>query len=171
MSKTTKKKRLNTQSSILSEDNVEVDPANATTDELLDPSFINETDSKYTIRYRFVKTALLIFAWIVYSLNYEMIGPTFEDLKHFMNVNYSYISFAIVLRNVGFFTVTLLLGLVFDRISRFSESFMAISSFLMSICNFLVPVTRNYTLSMFYYLLQGFCQAVFELGGNFIILR
>ena len=180
-----KKAKLLRESSFVSEDNVEVDPtdtSNNTSDELLNHrNGFNTIDSsletshletsKYSLRYRFMKTGLLIFAWIVYSLNYEMIGPTFEDLRHYMNINYSMISLAIVIRNLGFFIVTLLFGLVFDRISKYSDTFIGLCSFFIALTNFLIPATRNFSVSMLYYLLQGISQAVVELAGNYIILN
>ena len=116
-------------SSILSDDNVDVDPQ--TSDDLLNNS--SNLSMKYTLNYRFVKTALLIFAWVSYSVNFEMIGPTFEDLRHYLECDYTSISFGLVLRNLGFLVFTFIFGLVFDRVAKFSELLLAISSFIIAI--------------------------------------
>ena len=87
---------------------------------------------KYKPGYRWLKTMLLIVAWISYSLNFEMIGPTFEDFRHFLGVNYTSVSFSLVMRNLGFFVFTFVFGLFFDRVSKCSELLLAISSITIS---------------------------------------
>lgn len=91
----------------------------------------------YTSNYRIFKTVFLIFSFIAYGLNFEMIGPTLEDLKVFLDVNYSTISFGLVLRNLGYMVLTLVLGIFIDRISKFSEFLMSFSALLISISNFI----------------------------------
>ena len=86
------------------------------------------SNDQYTMYYRILKTVLLIFTMISFGFNFELIGPTLEDLKIFLNVNYSSISFALVLRNIGYLSVTILLGLTINRILKYSELCMAISS-------------------------------------------
>jgi fucose permease len=71
---------------------------------------------------------MLIAAWISFGLNYEMIGPTFEDLKVYLEINYTQISFGLVLRNLGYMGLSLALGVVFDKVSHFSDLLMALSS-------------------------------------------
>ena len=51
---------------------------------------------KYSTRYRVLKTCLLIFAFISYGVNFEIVGPTLEDLRVQMNVNYTRISFGLL---------------------------------------------------------------------------
>jgi fucose permease len=117
------------------DDNVYVDPddnALFTSTTSLNTSS-NDNSSLYTMNYRVVKTALLVTAWISFGLNYEMIGPTFEDLKVYLAINYSMISFGLVLRNFGYLTLSLVFGALFDRISKFSELFMAIASVVIGI--------------------------------------
>ena len=52
-----------------------------------------ENGLKYTTKYRVFKTSLLILAFVSYGLNFEIVGPTLEDLRVQMSVNYSEISF------------------------------------------------------------------------------
>jgi fucose permease len=84
--------------------------------------------SLFSFQYRLVKTGMLIAAWISFGLNYEMIGPTFEDLKVYLEINYTQISFGLVLRNLGYMGLSLALGVVFDKVSHFSDLLMALSS-------------------------------------------
>ena len=121
------------------EDNVEVDPTDLR-DHLLgnDADTFSTADhdnreSRHSTNYKLVKTILLIFTWISFGLNFEMIGPTLEDLRILLNVNYTSISFALVLRNFGYLMLTLLFGLVLDKISKFSEVLMAIASALVAL--------------------------------------
>lgn len=162
-----------------SENSIDVDPkpAENTTDNF-DPLYASQTSIRnrskpeaYTLYYRFIKTILLILAWISFGLNFEIIGPTFEDLKIYLKVNYSSISFVLVLRNVGYLALTLLFGLLLDKYSRHSEYLMACSSALIAASNFFIPITRNYSTQTIYFLFQGFAQAVYDLGGNHIILN
>lgn len=87
----------------------------------------------YTSNYRMTKTILLILAWISLGLNLEMIGSTLEDLKIFLNVDYSTISFSIILRNCSYLVVTIFLGLVLDKCAHFSELLMSFASFVMAL--------------------------------------
>jgi fucose permease len=126
---------------------------------------------KYSKKYRFFKAILLIFAWIAFGFNLEVIGPTLEDLRHFLNINYVQISLSLALRNLGFLCMTLVFGLVLDKVGNYIDIWMAFSSATISIVNFLLPITKVYFLSLLYFLVQGLSQAVYELGGNFIILN
>jgi hypothetical protein len=160
--------------SLRSEDNVEVDLEHfkTTEDATLECNYSKATKQKekYSFNYRIVKTALLIFTWISFGLNFEMIGSTMEDLKIFLDVNYSKYSFGLVLRNSGYLAFTLSLGLCMDRITNYSDILIAVASLFIGITSFLTPVTRSYFFSMSYYLLQGMCQAVYDVTGNYIIL-
>ena len=89
--------------------------------------------TKYTMKYRLTKTFLMILTWICFGLNFEMIGITLEDLRVYLDVNYASISFGLVLRNVGYLSLTLLFGLVFEKIAKYSDSYMAISSALIGL--------------------------------------
>ena len=178
MAKTSKKKAVSFKrgESLRSEDNVEVDLEHYTTndndhDATLECNHsVTKPKQKYSFNFRIVKTALLILTWISFGLNFEMIGSTMEDLKIFLDVNYSKYSFGLVLRNSGYLAFTLLLGFCMDRLTNYSDILMAVSSVLIGITSFLTPVTRSYFFSMSYYLLQGMCQAVYDLTGNYIIL-
>lgn len=85
-------------------------------------------NDKYTNKYRLIKTLLLILAWICLGINLEMIGPTLEDLKIYLDANYSTISFGLILRNSGYLVLTILFGLILDKVLNYSEALMAISS-------------------------------------------
>ena len=89
--------------------------------------------TKYSMKYRLTKTFLMILTWICFGLNFEMIGITLEDLRVYLDVNYAQISFGLVLRNVGYLSLTLLFGLVFEKIAKYSDSYMAISSALIGL--------------------------------------
>ncbi len=83
---------------------------------------------RYTHLYRWTKSALLLLTWISFGLNFELIGITLEDLKIFLSVDYKRISLGPVLRNIGYLSLTLPLGLVLDRISSYLDLLMAAAS-------------------------------------------
>ncbi|RNA38239.1 sodium-dependent glucose transporter 1A-like [Brachionus plicatilis] len=174
----TQAKRHLSVESLESENSIDVDPKPADDADTFDPLYASQTSLRnrnksesYTLYYRFLKTVLLIFAWISFGLNFEIVGPTFEDLKTYLQVNYSSISFALVLRNIGYLSLTVLFGLVLDKYSKYSENLMAFSSALIAVSNCLIPITRNYFTQTIYFLCQGLAQAVYDLGGNHIILN
>lgn len=90
-------------------------------------------DDKYTINYRIVKTIVLILAWVSLGVNLEMIGPTLEDLKIFLNIDYSTISIALILRNVSYLGVTVVFGLFLQKFTNYYELIMAFSSATMAL--------------------------------------
>lgn len=103
----------------------------------VDVDNLENNTSMYTKKYRVVKTLLLLFAFIVYGLNFEMVGPTLEDLRIQMNVNYTEISFGLVLRNLSFLIFSLMFGIVIlNRITQYSDMFMALASFIIMLCKF-----------------------------------
>ena len=92
--------------------------------------------AKYTSEYRFIKSILLVLTWISFGFNYELIGITFEDLKVYLNVNYASISIGPVLRNIGYLTLTLFLGLILERIERYSDVLMAFASGIIALSKY-----------------------------------
>jgi fucose permease len=92
-----------------------------------------EHNEKYTSRYRLAKTTLLILAFISFGLNFELIGPTLEDLRVYLNVNYSEISFSLVLRSIGYLGLTVVFGLFLDKLSNYFDTLMSISSLIVAI--------------------------------------
>lgn len=118
--------------SLQSEDNVEVD-GNCYSQSNFGKSKPKE---KYSFNYRIIKTVLLVLTWISFGLNFELIGSTMEDLKIYLEVNYSRYSFGLVLRNTGYLTITLLLGFLLDKLSNFSDILMAVSSIIIAISKF-----------------------------------
>jgi hypothetical protein len=87
-----------------------------------------ETTMGYTMRYRILKTLLLVAAWISFGMNFEVIGSTLEDLKLYLNVDYRSVSFNLVVRNIGYLTVISFAGYLFDRFNHYSDLFMCLSS-------------------------------------------
>lgn len=107
-----------------------------------------KNDDKYTLKYRLLKTLLLILAWISFGLNFEMIGPTFEDLKIYLNINYSAISFGLILRNFGYMALTLVFGFVLDKVSHYSEALMAFSSAVVALSKFQIFIFKYINLKV-----------------------
>ena len=114
-----------------SEDNVEVDLKRFGMES--SSTAKQNSNEKYSFNYRVIKTLLLILTWITFGLNFELIGSTMEDLKLYLDVNYSTYSFGLVLRNVGYLTVTLMLGFLLDRFTAYSDVLMAFSSIVIGI--------------------------------------
>lgn len=88
---------------------------------------------KYDHQYRWIKSLLLVVTWISFGLNFELIGITLEDLKIYLGVNYTSISFGLVLRNIGYCSLTIFLGVFLDRIKRHTDFLMALSSILIAL--------------------------------------
>ena len=85
---------------------------------------------KYTLVYRIIKTCLLVFAWVSFGINNEIVGSTFEDLRILLNLNYEFISFGLVLRGFGYLIMILFSGFLYDKLSAYADLIMAISSFV-----------------------------------------
>ena len=98
----------------------------------------NPDTTKYTTLYRIVKSLLLILAWFSFGINNEIIGTTLEDLRILLTLNYESISLGLVFRAVGYLIATSFSGILYDRLSKYAELLMAISSLLMSIRKFLL---------------------------------
>ena len=90
----------------------------------------NLLDDRFTLKYRVLKTFLLIFAFVSFGLNFELIGPTLEDLRMLLDLSYPDISLALVLRNVGYLILTLLLGLFIGNLTNRQDLLMASASFI-----------------------------------------
>lgn len=87
-------------------------------------------DDRFSLKYRVLKTFLLIFAFVSFGLNFELIGPTLEDLRMLLDLSYPDISLALVLRNVGYLILTLLLGLFIGDLTNRQDLLMASASFI-----------------------------------------
>ena len=90
-----------------------------------------ENISQYTYRYRILKTVLLIFAWITFGANNEIIGSTYEDLRISLGLDYKGISTALVIKSVGSFIMLLFSGVLYDKLSNYADLLMAISGFFL----------------------------------------
>ncbi len=119
----------------------------------------------------------------------EPIGVALEDLRILLDVDYKSISVALVSRSISYMVVTVFIGFVIDKLSKYSEFMMAFAKLLMTIPNFLLPWISNFYVSMSLFLLQGckhlllFClvnfliflhlggQALYDVCGNQIIFR
>lgn len=105
-------------------------------EEMLQKSISNRRkDEKYTMKYRFAKTVVLILAWVSLGINLEMIGPTLEDLKIYLNIDYTTISLALILRNCSYMGMTILFGLFINKLNNYYEIVMACSSAIMALGN------------------------------------
>ena len=95
------------------------------------------SSSKITMRFRILKTLLLVGAWISFGMNFEVIGSTLEDLKLFLNVDYHKVSFNLVLRNTGYLVMVFFSGILFDRFPKYSDLFMCLSSVIFAVRKYL----------------------------------
>ncbi len=100
--------------------------------------------NNYTTRYRIAKTILMIFAWITFGINNEIVATALEDLKVLLQTNYQDIGFALVLRNIGYMSVTAFIGLVYDRFIDHSETIMAFAKILMIIRKLRLSYIQNH---------------------------
>ena len=125
----------------------------------------------YSNKYRYIKTVLMIYAWVSFGIQLEPIGVALEDLRILLEVDYKSISVALVSRSISYMIVTVFIGFVIDRLSKYSDFLMAFAKLLMVIPNFLLPWISNFYLSMSLFLLQGCGQALYDVCGNQIIFR
>lgn len=130
-----------------------------------------ELISKYSMKYRVLKSIFLFYSWVVLGFNVELLGPCLEDLRILLEVNYQSVSFALVARNIGFISLTLISGYLIEKLEKYTDFLMAISSVLIIVPTFLIPWIHTYWLSMSLYLLQGFAQAIHDVGGTDVMLR
>ena len=84
----------------------------------------------YSLKYRIFKTLLLILAWISFGVNNEIISSTLEDLRILLNLNYERVSFLLVVKSIGYLVTICFSGILYDRLSKFSEMIMSISCLL-----------------------------------------
>ena len=89
-----------------------------------------KTNELYSFKYRIVKTVLLIFSWIASGLSMEVVGPTFEDLRVNFDLSYTDLALGLVLRASGFLVFTFLSGLIIDKLTKYTDSIMAISGLI-----------------------------------------
>jgi hypothetical protein len=89
------------------------------------------SSSSYTTCYRLAKTVFMVFAWISFGMNMDIVSPSLEDLKILLQINYQDIAFGLVLRSIGQMVVTTFIGLVFDKLSGHTELIMAFTKIMM----------------------------------------
>lgn len=130
-----------------------------------------EEISKYTLKYRVIKTCLMIVAWIAFGANNEIIGSTYEDLRIMLNLNYNGISNALVIKGIGTLGTMFVSGMLYDRVAGYAELLMACSGFMLVMPNFFIPVIQNYWCTYLLFFIQGCACAVWDIGGNTITLR
>ncbi len=92
---------------------------------------------------------------LIVILLLEPIGVALEDLRILLDVDYKSISVALVSRSISYMVVTVFIGFVIDKLSKYSDFLMAFAKLLMTIPNFLLPWISNFYLSMSLFLLQG----------------
>lgn len=100
------------------------------------PSSQAQKDSRQnemSMRFRILKSLLLVAAWISFGMNFEVIGSTLEDLKLYLNVDYHSVSFGLTLRNIGYLVMVSFSGYLFDRFPRYADLVMCLSSLLIAI--------------------------------------
>lgn len=131
----------------------------------------SKSSSRYSMKYRIIRSIFLIYSWISLGFNMELIGPCLEDLRILLGVNYQSISFALIVRNIGYLSLTLISGYIHDKLGNYTDLLMAISNLFIITPTFFIPWIRNYWLSMVLFLIQGFAQAIHDVGGTALMLR
>lgn len=86
---------------------------------------------KYSTRFRICKTVQLIATWISFGITCEILGPTLEDLKIYLNTDYNMLTFLISLKQYSYLAITLLGGVLFDRFAFYAESIMCLAALLL----------------------------------------
>ena len=115
--------------SLLTSSTVQLDIENFQSKVELNKKQSMEVVSKYTTKYRVVKTCLLISAWIAFGLNNELTGSTYEDLRILLELDYNGISTAQVVKSIGMLTTMFFTGVLYDNMKAYTDLLMAISFF------------------------------------------
>ena len=115
--------------SLLTSSTVQLDIENFQSKVELNKKQSIEVVSKYTTKYRVIKTCLLISAWIAFGLNNELTGSTYEDLRILLELDYNGISTAQVVKSIGMLTTMFFTGVLYDNMKAYTDLLMAISFF------------------------------------------
>lgn len=115
--------------SLLTSSTVQLDIENFQSKVELNKKQSIEVVSKYTTKYRVIKTCLLISAWIAFGLNNELIGSAYEDLRILLELDYNGISTAQVVKSIGMLTTMFFTGVLYDNMKAYTDLLMAISFF------------------------------------------
>ena len=130
--------------------------------------------SRYSSGYRVAKTLLLILGWVTYGMNNEIVGPTFEDLRLLLGLNYGQISLTLVVRALGKLLFIPLGGLILDKWTQNNANLvMVVSGMLVAAPNFVIAskyANAHYLLTVAYFFIQGIATAFFDVGANRMIL-
>ena len=92
---------------------------------------------KYSTRYRFIKTIMMILAWIAFGIVCEIFSPALEDLKIYLNVDYNTLSFLMILKSFSYLCVITLGGVLFDKFYLYTDLLMFISTLFLIIRKYL----------------------------------
>jgi hypothetical protein len=95
----------------------------------------NFVKSKRIVIYRYLKTVILILGWISLGFTNEIIGPTLEDLRILMKLNYQQIATCTALKTFGFLIGIWLSSIFLRRLSNYANFVIALSSFFMGLRN------------------------------------
>ena len=88
-------------------------------------------NNPYSLQYRIFKTLLMIFAWISFGLNNQLLTISLEDLKILLNADYKRVSVATIARVTSYMFCSSFSGLILDKFNKRSEYMMAIAKFFM----------------------------------------
>lgn len=93
----------------------------------------NTRDEKYSMKYRIIKTALLIFAWISLGLSLEIMPRLIISNKnskfYLSKMKYSVVSFELGINDLSYLMFSLIFGIVLEKITKnYCETLMAIGS-------------------------------------------
>lgn len=97
------------------------------------PVAYENSQREMSMRFRVLKTLLLVATWVSFGMNFEVIGSTLEDLKLYLDVDYHSVSFSLTLRNIGYLVMVSFSGYLFDRFPRYADLVMCLSSLLIAI--------------------------------------
>ena len=136
-----------------------------------DLKYENESSKeKYSYLFRILKTLLMIYTWISFGIICEIFGPAFEDLRIYLNADYNQLSLLISLKSFSYLFVITFCGILFDKLSIYSDTIMGVSTLLLIVPNILITFTTTYWVIGLGFVLQGFGNALYDVGGNKILL-
>ncbi len=86
---------------------------------------------KYSSKFRFIKTCLMIVTWIAFGVVCEVFSPALEDIKTHLQIDYNRLSFLTSLKQSSYLIVILLGGVLFDKFSFYADLIMGCASILL----------------------------------------
>ena len=92
-----------------------------------------DAKSKYTLRYRVLKTILFHCAFLSLGLISEIYGVTYEDLRILLDANYQLVGRLFIGKIVGYIVSLSIVGCFIDSYLKYCDLFIALANLALAI--------------------------------------